>query len=141
MQPEIKSRAFCITSWREPEFRPNTKIKFLIWQTEWSTTGKLHWQTYIEFENSYTFQQVKNIMKDKTVHVEIARENRLSNIWYCTKTKSYAGHRKCIDFTVNKYGREYEEKIKLQDEIFQTPETPLTFDKQLDEFFENGMRL
>jgi len=80
-----KSLRFSFTSWKKPEFRSGCKLKYLIYQSEWTKEGKIHYQGYVETMNEYTIYQIKNILKDKTVHVEIANKSRSANTFYCTK--------------------------------------------------------
>lgn len=89
-----KSHRFSITSWnQDPTPRKMEMLNFFIWQLERTKEGKLHYQAYVEFKNAYTISQVKNIFKDKTMHVEIARKSREMNMLYCLKSQSYAGKR------------------------------------------------
>lgn len=81
------------TSWKEPKF--NTKhCMYLLWQKELCPSTHLtHYQGYIEFGVGRSMFQIKSLFKDKTMHVEQARENRDVNLLYCTKNESYAGVR------------------------------------------------
>lgn len=88
-----KSRRFAFTAWRKPVPRRDDMTNFLVYQTEFTQTGNIHYQCYVEFKNSYSILQVKNIYKDKTMHVEIANKSREMNMMYCTKPKSFAGER------------------------------------------------
>lgn len=96
-----KSHRFSFTSWKKPEFRPNCKLTYLIYQSEWTQEGKKHYQGYVETVNPYTILQIKSILKDKTVHVEIAHQSRSANTFYCTKIKTFAGYRYMNDYINN----------------------------------------
>lgn len=69
-----------------------------IWDPEWMTylvggletcptTGRWHWQSYVEVKTRMTMQGLKNHLEDNTVHVETALGTSDANLQYCTKTR------------------------------------------------------
>lgn len=66
----------------------------MVWQKELCPKSHLeHYQGFVEFKREYRLGNVKTIFKDKTIHLEVARETRATNRLYCTKNESYAGER------------------------------------------------
>lgn len=64
-------------------------IAYCIFQREETTTGRPHWQGYIEFFNPTDISFVKNdLFNDPTVHVEIRLRPREECRNYCKKTRS-----------------------------------------------------
>ena len=64
-------------------------IRYVVVQGETSpTTGRLHFQGYIEFLKPKTFTSVKKMFGDNTLHVEVAKADAKLNKDYCTKTES-----------------------------------------------------
>lgn len=51
------------------------------------TTGTLHWQGFVEFENAATFNQVKQRIKQ--AHIEPAKGSNSQNRDYCTKGNDF----------------------------------------------------
>ena len=54
------------------------------------TTGTLHWQGFVEFENPATFNQVKKRIEG--AHVEPAKGSNRQNRDYCTKCNDFVEH-------------------------------------------------
>lgn len=83
-----KSNRWAFTAWRRPNVNINL-CAYLVWQTEVCPTTKLtHYQGYIETKKDYSFGQIKQIFRDKTMHVEPAREDRVTNLYYCLKKRT-----------------------------------------------------
>lgn len=90
----MSSKSYVFTCWETPKFKRYELCEFMIWQTEkCATTGKIHWQGYIEFKKEYKLFQVKSLFKEKAMFCNIANESREKNIAYCSKDRSYNGHR------------------------------------------------
>lgn len=88
-----KENRFCFTSWKKPTINENL-VSYLIWQKERCPTTQLeHYQGYIEFYKFYTFGQAKQCFRDKTIHIEVAKEDKKVNYLYCTKNESFANER------------------------------------------------
>jgi len=89
-----KNSRWVFTDWNEPPTCKKEKlVYFIVWQREWTTTGKAHYQGYIEFINSYTRTQVKRLFGSKSIHLEEAKKSRSLNMFYCLKASTYAGER------------------------------------------------
>lgn len=69
-----------------------------LWDPEWMTylfaaletcptTGRWHWQSYVETAQRLTMQGLKNKLDDPTVHVEMAEATSEANVEYCSKTR------------------------------------------------------
>lgn len=84
-------RNWMVTSYAE-EFSENVKnerIQYAVWQREQCpTTGKLHWQGYLEFKEGVSMSVVKKLLKDNTVHLEARKGTQEQAIAYCTKEES-----------------------------------------------------
>lgn len=83
-----KSRRWCVTMWDAEKVQAIKKhlIEFGLFGEEYApTTGKLHYQGYIEFYKSYTMGSVKRVLCDKTAHVEPAVAHRNLCVTYCKK--------------------------------------------------------
>ncbi len=66
-------------------------VRYSIFQLEWTTTGKIHVQLYIEFEESYRFTKVKKLFTFEgfsTPHVEFRNYSREACKTYCSKVDS-----------------------------------------------------
>lgn len=93
MSALIKNYKYAFTTWKKPSINKELCI-FLVWQKEICNTTKLeHYQGYVEFKKYYTLGQAKQCFKDKTIHLEIAKESRNVNYLYCTKNESFANER------------------------------------------------
>lgn len=67
------------------------QVRFLIAQLEKApSTGKRHWQGYIEFTSAKRLAGVKAALKSTTVHIENAMGDAASNVRYCSKQESRA---------------------------------------------------
>lgn len=83
-----KSRRWCVTMW---DFNKVTRIKdhlvdYGIFGEELApSTGKMHYQGYLEFKKPYSFASVKRILNDKTAHVEMAVAHHSLCSKYCEK--------------------------------------------------------
>lgn len=91
--PDKYSRWSFTTFSKKPVFRKMELVDLLVFQSENTKDGKLHYQGYIETYSPYSKTQIKALFSDRTMHVEPADKSRLSNIWYCTKPDSFAGYR------------------------------------------------
>lgn len=89
---ETKNNRWCFTAWKKPVVNEKL-VDYIVWQKEQTGNGLEHYQGYVEFKNEYKLFQVKSLFKDKTMHCEIARQDRKTNFLYCTKNESYAGER------------------------------------------------
>ena len=93
----VRRRDFEITFWGD--FVPaanfdahRDRVRYVIWQKELCpTTGRPHWQAYVEFHDAVTMEYVKNyIFADPRTHVKIRRCQRTTARDYCMKNKSRA---------------------------------------------------
>jgi len=103
---EEKNKRWAFTSWIKPQLKLHL-IDYIVWGEEYTpTTGLLHYQGYVEFKNAYSLKYVKSLFKDKTIHLEVARENRECNKLYCLKGVA----------VLTKF--EYDNTPQLNDEVF-----------------------
>lgn len=93
----IRRRDFAVTFWQErfPVERLQKykeRIRYAVFQKEkCPTTGRIHWQTYIEFRTPQYVNFVKdNIFKDPTCHVQFRKgaNSRIKCRYYCMKTRT-----------------------------------------------------
>lgn len=56
-----------------------------VYQLERASTGRLHWQFYIQFSSPTRFATALKIFGDLKPHLEVARGSPEDNIKYCTK--------------------------------------------------------
>lgn len=89
------------TSFQNPlnvKWPDKCRLDFHIYQREWTTTLRPHYQGYIEFERPYSKTQIKRITNATTdnIFLEPAEKSREHNIMYCTKPIEYAGERSMI---------------------------------------------
>ena len=91
----IRRRDYIITFWGD--FGPaanfdkeRAKLRYAIWQKEkCPTTGRPHWQIYIECHDPVTIDWVKNtLLQDNRTHVEVRRMLRTVARDYCMKNKT-----------------------------------------------------
>lgn len=59
-------------------------------------TGKLHWQTYMEFNTPVRIAAIKKMFNDNTIHVEKRMGTRDQAKEYCMKDNKYAEYGKWI---------------------------------------------
>jgi len=94
-----RSRAWVFTihcKWSEQykEYTPKVlideeRVRYCIYQLELTpTTGRYHWQGYIEYKNPISMQGVKKSLDVSSAHLEIARGNVFQNKEYCSKEAS-----------------------------------------------------
>lgn len=64
-------------------------IKYICWQEEvCPTTGRHHWQTYVEFNNSYSLKKCQNLVGVKNCHIEARKGSPIEARDYCKKSES-----------------------------------------------------
>lgn len=85
MSKQMKHRCYMVTLWKEPKPDP-VPIQYFVYQKEkCPSTGKEHYQGYVEFKGQHRLNEVKNIFKDETMHIEPRQGTQLQAIQYCTK--------------------------------------------------------
>jgi hypothetical protein len=68
-------------------------MKYMVYQLEkCPTTGREHWQGYVEFRNPRTMESVKRALRLNGVHLEIRRGTATEAAEYCKKEESRAQH-------------------------------------------------
>jgi len=82
----VQPRKFTFTSFQEVEpCFDSSEMNYLVFGKETCpTTGRHHWQSYVEFKNKKTFNQAKRILPEGA-HIEAARGDADSNKTYCKK--------------------------------------------------------
>lgn len=124
----MTSRHYCITFFKEPLLvEQHEQIRYAIYGKETCpTTGKVHWQSYIEFYKPCRIAGVKKIFGDKTLHAEVRRGTREEARDYCKKENSFTetgkwikgqGHRTDLESIVG----ELQEGRKLSDLMIEQP--------------------
>lgn len=87
----MTSRNWCFTSYLCPT-PTMTDIQYMIYQQEkCPTTGRLHYQGYLELTKSVKMTGVKKIFKDDTIHLEKRKGTQQQAIDYCKKLQSRVG--------------------------------------------------
>lgn len=92
---EQRHRNVCTTHWGdispvvyvEEHPETHTKVQYIISGRErCPDTRRWHWQTYIQFKTQMTFNQVKTLFDDDTIHIERQRARHQEDpIQYCKK--------------------------------------------------------
>lgn len=68
------------------EYLENSFIKYIIYQREVApTTGRHHYQGYVEFKKNLTIKQAKSVLNDDTVHLEARKGTQQQAIDYVSK--------------------------------------------------------
>jgi len=87
-------RHWCVTWFKKPiDLEPlvGETIRYAIYQKEKApSTGKKHWQGYIEFFEKLSISHIKQLLEDDTVHLERMRGTADQAIAYCSKLESRA---------------------------------------------------
>lgn len=87
--PDIKKSAqrWTLTIWNNPcqAILPENVTYFLAVKETCPTTGKAHWQSYMEFHQPVKMGTIKKIF-DKTVSCRTSRGSGPQNVAYCKKT-------------------------------------------------------
>lgn len=81
-----KTRRVCFTSFLDvlKIDTSDPRIRYFVYQQErCPTTGKLHWQGYIEFYSDIRWGTIKKILGDKAAHLEVAEGSSLQASSYC----------------------------------------------------------
>lgn len=82
--------AFTSFDEKKPEF--NSDMRYLVYQQEKSpTTGRLHWQGYMQLKKKARMQSAKKTLGDEKAHMELAKGTPSQNKDYCTKEESRIG--------------------------------------------------
>lgn len=78
-------RRVCFTSYEEapPEFDEGWMSYLLYGREVCPTTGRVHWQGYVELSTQKTLRQVIGLLSPS--HVEVAKGSAEENILYCSK--------------------------------------------------------
>ena len=91
----LRRRDFNITFWGDEVPVENfekykERLRYAVWQREIApTTGRVHWQMYLEFHDPQYIDFVKkDLLEDNTAHVEIRRYSRDIAREYCMKKKT-----------------------------------------------------
>lgn len=86
---ESRHRNWCFTSYKDEIGPVPSGTSYIIYQQECCPkTGKLHWQGYVEFNESVTMGSVKNKFNDRTIHLETRKGTQESAIKYCEKSET-----------------------------------------------------
>lgn len=82
----MTSRHYCITTFKKPVVKQTESIRYSIFGEEkCPSTGKIHWQGYVELFKPCRIAGLKKIYDDKTLHAEIRHGTREQARDYCKK--------------------------------------------------------
>lgn len=83
----MRFRNICFTSFNEvaPVFDEESMAYMIYQQEKAPTTGKLHWQGYVEFKEQTTTKNAKRFLGDST-HLEARKGSQEQAINYCKKS-------------------------------------------------------
>ena len=71
----------------------NSRLSYIVAGLEvCPDTGKLHYQMYMEFDEKVTVRQIKNMLRDKSAHVEQRYGSAAEAIEYCKKEGKWFEH-------------------------------------------------
>lgn len=91
----MTSRNYCLTFYTKPCH--NDRIRYAIYGREiCPTTGRLHWQSYIELATPMRMAGIKKLYNDNTIHIEKRVKSREEARDYCKKDKCYEEYGKWI---------------------------------------------
>jgi len=83
------SKYWCFTSFRDERPNFNGEVAYGVCQQELSpTTGRLHWQGYLEFTTKKRLHLVQQAIGDSTAHCELRKGSRSQAIAYCKKQET-----------------------------------------------------
>lgn len=88
----MTARHYAITFWEDPTETKNENIRYAIYGKEiCPTTGKLHWQSYIEFHKPLRFSAIKKIYNQNNCHIneKYKGSTREQARDYCKKDGEY----------------------------------------------------
>lgn len=124
----MTSRHYCITFFKEPVVQSD-KVRYAIFGKEvCPSTGKIHWQSYVELNSPQRVSGLKKIFDDNTLHAEKRKGTREQARDYCKKDGAYTefgkwikgqGHRSDLDSIVD----EMKAGKKLGDVMLENPKT------------------
>lgn len=87
----MRSRNWCITSWKEPVIKTDLLVYYIYKKEICPETKKEHFHAYIEGKEKINFNMVKEIFDDKTIHIEPRRGTQKQAIDYVCKEETKAG--------------------------------------------------
>lgn len=81
---------FAFTAFKDPKLTQLPEnVRYVIYQHEkCPTTGKDHWQGYIEFFEKVRYGTVQSTIHDNTAHIKPAYKCQAANTAYCSKSES-----------------------------------------------------
>lgn len=84
------SRHYCLTFFKKPVINSEDKVRYFIAGEEiCPKSGKLHWQSYVEFYKPQRLKGTKTIFNDNTVHIEKRQGTRDEARDYCKKDNKF----------------------------------------------------
>lgn len=130
-----RSRCWVFTSFETtaPEFR--NEFRYLVYQQETCpTSGKAHFQGYVECYNAISILGLKDLLGN-SVHFETRKGSQQQAIDYCKKSRT------AIEGTLKEYGKPGQQGHRSDlDSIWEYAEQGKTTMEMLFEFRGNGMR-
>lgn len=95
-------RNWCFTAYNDPnavDFDEVRTLRYVVFQHEvCPDTGRDHWQGYMEFTVPKRMNEVKDILQDRTVHLEQRRGTREEARAYCMKEESRAPGEEPVEY-------------------------------------------
>lgn len=135
---DMTARNWCFTSFSldlncvqlHAELPANMKY-LILGEEKCPTTGRLHGQGYVEFRTPVRMTQVKKILGDPSVHLEIRKGSRQQAIDYCKKDGKYSENPEpppvLIDCPHRAWHRVRVHAIMTGEEPLDVPEPPKCF--------------
>ncbi|HUD08469.1 MAG TPA: hypothetical protein VMQ52_05300 [Candidatus Saccharimonadales bacterium] len=103
----MTARSYAFTAFKDPKLDDLPKgVSYVVYQHEiCPTTGKDHWQGFIQFRQPQRWTKVQSLIADETLHVEKAKGSPEDNRRYCTKLKSKAENEEYVEFGIISKGQ------------------------------------
>lgn len=148
------TRSICFTMFNEPPKEWDDDIRYVIYQKEkCPTTGREHFQGYIEVSKPHRFRWFKDVLNDQAAHLEKRRGTRDQARDYCRKDDtrisepieygkwiSGAGHRSDLDAVSDMI----KDGASIKEVAEEVPSTFIKYSKgikALKSIFDNNKRM
>lgn len=125
----MSNRHWCITFFKKPLVSKDERIRYAIYGKETCpSTGRVHWQSYVELNKPCRIAGLKKLFGDDTLHAEIRKGSREEARDYCKKDNDFTemgkwitgqGHRTDLDSII----KELQNEKKLNELIIEQPGT------------------
>lgn len=83
-----RNRNWCFTCFERPN-PDKSKLSYMVYQKEeCPTTGREHYQGYVEFTDKHSIRTIKKIFNNEKIHLEVRRGTQEQAINYCKKKET-----------------------------------------------------